>query len=548
MADLVLHEYTWFIVVGAFAAFAFGFATGANDVANAFATSVGSKALTMKQAVLIAIVFEFVGAMVLGRVSTNVIAKGVADVSEFDENPAAYAYGMICALSSGALYQLWASYAGYNVSATQSIIGGIVGFALIWGGGSAVKWAEKDDSGKTFPPYKGVLPIILSWFIAPILTAAASALVFLVCRTLVLRRENGEKLAYVVLPFAVFLTTWVNMYFVFTKGAKKMLDENDSWSESKSKQVAAIVAAVAFAITGGLVVPLLMKRAKTLEARAAANGGVPADELTKKQLGIEGGAATDASASRAASSTVANVNTGLGATDVHKEAKPQWKTMLDATKHQLNKGINYDIHEMVETDPLVAKIHANAEKFDPKIEVIFGYLQVFSAIAVIFAHGAGEVGYMAGPLSQIYDVVKKGYVTQDSFEPQVWVLFISAFSLVVGLATYGYNVTRQMGVAMAKLTPSRGFAAELSTAMIIMVAAQYGLPTSSSQCITGGILGVGMVEGVNGVNWLFFFKQMLTWIGTLVLVGGFSALLFANAIYTPSKLCDVDIVAPPADA
>lgn len=70
-----------------------------------------------------------------------------------------------------------------------------------------------------------------------------------------------------------------------------------------------------------------------------------------------------------------------------------------------------------------------------------------------------------------------------------------------------------MGTAFAKLTPSRGFSAELSTAMVIMVAAQYGLPTSSSQCITGGILGVGFMEGVNGVNWVFFFKQMLTWIG-----------------------------------
>lgn len=537
---LVLHEYTWLIVVGAFSAFLFGYATGANDVANAFATSVGSKALTMKQAVIIAIIFEFTGAMVLGRVSTNVIAKGVADVGAFDDNPAAYAYGMVVALASGGLYQLWASYAGYNVSATQSIIGGIVGFALVWGGSDAVKWAEKDDSGKTFPPYKGVLPIILSWFIAPILTALASMLVFVCLRTLVLRREHGTTYAYYVLPCAVFLTTWVNMYFVFTKGAKKMLDENDSWTEAKSQQIAAIVAAVAFALTAFVAVPLLMRKAKLDQAKADAAGIAAADELTKKQI------ENDTEGTRAASSTVANANaTGLGPSDVHKAAKPQWKTMLDATKAQLNKGINYDIHEIVETDPLVAKIHANAEKFDPKIETIFGYLQVFSAIAVIFAHGAGEVGYMSGPLSQIYDVVKRGYATTDSFEPQTWVLLISAFSLVVGLATYGYNVTRQMGTAMAKLTPSRGFAAELSTAMVIMVAAQYGLPTSSSQCITGGILGVGFLEGVNGVNWRFFFMQMLTWIGTLVVVGGVSALLFANAIYTPSTLCDVPVLQAP---
>jgi phosphate/sulfate permease len=152
-------------------------------------------------------------------------------------------------------------------------------------------------------------------------------------------------------------------------------------------------------------------------------------------------------------------------------------------------GTNYDIHAIVETDPIVAALHARAEKFDPRIEVVFSYLQVFSAIAVIFAHGAGEVGYMAGPLNQIYDVVKTGKVSDKSFEPLIWVILISAFSLVLGLATYGYNVMQAMGTMMCKLSPSRGFAAELATAMVIMVAAQYGLPTSSSQCITGGILG-----------------------------------------------------------
>jgi phosphate/sulfate permease len=158
-------------------------------------------------------------------------------------------------------------------------------------------------------------------------------------------------------------------------------------------------------------------------------------------------------------------------------------------KTQLAKGTNYDIHAVVETDTLVHAMHARAEKFDPRVEVVFSYLQVFSAIAVIFAHGAGEVGYMAGPLNQIYDVVKTGHVSDESFKPKVWVLIISATSLVLGLATYGYNVMQAMGTMMCKLSPSRGFAAELATAMVIMIAAQFGLPTSSSQCITGGIMG-----------------------------------------------------------
>lgn len=97
-----------------------------------------------------------------------------------------------------------------------------------------------------------------------------------------------------------------------------------------------------------------------------------------------------------------------------------------------------------------------------------------------------------------------------AYTPQapIWCIIIGAASLVIGLATYGYKCTRAMAVRVSKLSPTRGFAAELSTAMVIMIAAQYSLPTSSSQCITGGIIGVGLLEGMKGVNWSFFGKMV----------------------------------------
>jgi sodium-dependent phosphate transporter len=128
-------------------------------------------------------------------------------------------------------------------------------------------------------------------------------------------------------------------------------------------------------------------------------------------------------------------------------------------------------------------------------------------------------------------------------QSQIWCVVLSAFSLVVGLATYGYNVTRAMGTMMAKLSPSRGFAAELSTALVILIASQLGLPTSSSQCITGGIVGVGLCEGVaKGVNWRHFGKQFASWAATLFVVGFGVAAIFAQGIYSPSKI-DGDAVA-----
>lgn len=149
------------------------------------------------------------------------------------------------------------------------------------------------------------------------------------------------------------------------------------------------------------------------------------------------------------------------------------------------------------------------------------------AICVVFAHGAGEVGYMSGPLGAIFQVVRSGYLVKDS-SPPIWTVLVGAFGLVIGLATYGYILTRAVGTRYAKLTPSRGFSAELATSLVIMVASQYGLPTSSSQCITGGICGVALCEGFRGLNFKFFYQTFVSWVLTLVCVALVTAFLFAQ--------------------
>lgn len=111
---------------------------------------------------------------------------------------------------------------------------------------------------------------------------------------------------------------------------------------------------------------------------------------------------------------------------------------------------------------------------------------------------------------------------------QVWIILIGAIGLVIGLATYGYNVTRAMGVKLAKLSPTRGMCAELATAFIIMIGAQFALPTSSSQCITGAIVGIGIMEGLHGVNWKVFGEQFASWVSTLVVIGLCTAALFSQ--------------------
>eukprot|EP00775_Hariotina_reticulata_P012768 gene12768-12896_t len=513
---VAMPEYLWLVVMGAFAAAGFGWATGANDVANAFGTSVGAKTITLRQAVLIAAIFEFGGAMLLGRVVTNTIAGGIADPTVFARQPEIYAYGMVVALAIGFLWQGWASYAGMNVSATHSIIGGIIGFALVFAGSPAVQWATPDPT--QFPPYKGVVPIILSWFFSPVLTGVASAMIFTVLKYTVLRRQNAASMAFWVLPPAVFITVFINCFFVLTKGAAKTLGK--SWSTSKAAWVSALVGAGTAIICAVVVLPILRIRSRKYHERVEAQ---------------EAAAATKCPTSKSVDGAIEGQTIDMQA-GVDAAPARGLKKWMSKAKDAALYGTSVDIHQAVEEDEFIAALHARAEQFDSHAEHTFGYLQVFSAICVVFAHGAGEVGFMAGPLSAIYDVYQNGHLSK-SLQPQIWCVVLGAVSLVVGLATYGYNVTRTMGVSMAKLSPSRGFAAELSTALVILVASQLGLPTSSSQCITGGIIGVGLCEGIaKGVNWKMFGKQFASWVSTLFVVGLGVAAVFAQGIYSPSEV------------
>ncbi|MBC8283721.1 MAG: inorganic phosphate transporter, partial [Nitrospinae bacterium] len=120
---------------------------GANDVANAMGTSVGSKALTFKQAIMIAAVAEFIGAFFVGGHVSDTIRKGMLDPTVFEAVPYHLVYGMISALIAAALWLHIASSLGWPVSTTHSIVGGVVGFGIIAGGMDVINWGKIGQVG-----------------------------------------------------------------------------------------------------------------------------------------------------------------------------------------------------------------------------------------------------------------------------------------------------------------------------------------------------------------------------------------------------------------
>ncbi|MDX1519153.1 MAG: inorganic phosphate transporter, partial [Gammaproteobacteria bacterium] len=180
---------------------------GANDVANAMATSVGSRAITLKQAILIAAVFEFTGAFLAGGQVTSTIRKGIIDAGALSGTPELLVYGMLASLLAAGIWLLIATRYGLPVSTTHSIIGAIVGFAIVGIGVEAVKWNK-------------VGTIVASWVVSPVLAGTLSYALYRSVQFLVLEKADPIRNAIRYVPFYIFLTGSVIGLVTMLKGLK----------------------------------------------------------------------------------------------------------------------------------------------------------------------------------------------------------------------------------------------------------------------------------------------------------------------------------------
>jgi len=180
---------------------------GANDVANAMGTSVGSGAITIKQAVIIAAVFEFAGAFLAGGQVTKTIRKGIIDADLLSGTPELLVYGMLAALLAAGIWLLVASRLGWPVSTTHTIVGAIVGFAAVGIGMDAVHWGK-------------VGSIVMSWVISPALAGTISYWLFRSVQGLILNTDTPFDNAKKYVPFYIFLTGFIIALVTMFKGLK----------------------------------------------------------------------------------------------------------------------------------------------------------------------------------------------------------------------------------------------------------------------------------------------------------------------------------------
>lgn len=205
--ELITSYGTIFLILACVFGLFMAWGIGANDVANAMGTSVGSGAITIKQAVIIAAIFEFAGAFLAGGQVTKTIRKGIIDADLLSATPELLVYGMLASLLSAGIWLLVASKFGWPVSTTHSIVGAIVGFAAVGIGVDAVHWSK-------------VGTIVMSWVISPALAGAVSYWLFRSVQALILNRDDPFESAKQIVPYYVLLTGFIIALVTMFKGLK----------------------------------------------------------------------------------------------------------------------------------------------------------------------------------------------------------------------------------------------------------------------------------------------------------------------------------------
>ncbi|XP_043839181.1 sodium-dependent phosphate transporter 2 isoform X1 [Dromiciops gliroides] len=240
---MAMDDYLWMVILGFIIAFILAFSVGANDVANSFGTAVGSGVVSLKQACILASIFETTGSVLLGAKVGETIRKGIIDVNLYNETVETLMAGEVSAMVGSAVWQLIASFLRLPISGTHCIVGSTIGFSLVAIGTKGVQWME-------------LVKIVASWFISPLLSGFMSGVLFVLIRIFILKKEDPVPNGLRALPLFYAATIAINVFSIMYTGAPVLGLVLPIWAIALISFGVAIV----FAIFVWLVVCPWMKR------------------------------------------------------------------------------------------------------------------------------------------------------------------------------------------------------------------------------------------------------------------------------------------------
>ncbi|ECV9665709.1 inorganic phosphate transporter [Campylobacter jejuni] len=470
------HQLILFILASIFGIF-MAFNIGGNDVANSFGTSVGAKTVTIKQALIIAAVFELSGAIFAGAEVTKTIRSGIVIFPEqFD--PMLFVAIMLAALLSSGVWIFIATKKGLPVSTTHSIIGGIVGASIMMGllkfDGiqtlSMVKWSE-------------ILRIAISWVASPLLGGIVAYIIYSYINKKILK--PSEKLNDDLKNIKKERKKFKEEYFLNlkTKSQEEQIKELSAIALDEEEQE-------------NNFYRNKMKEFKDQEK------DIDIYSILKTHMPIIACIAAAIISAMFLFKGLNNVST------------------LDILQNFWIIGIIGTISYVVTF--AIVKIVKKTE-LNKTTDRIFSWFQIFTASSFAFSHGANDIANAIGPFAAILDVLKNGTINATSPVPFA-ALAMFGVALVVGLWFLGKEVITTVGSKLATIRPTTGFSAELGASIVILLATQFGIPVSSTHILIGAILGIGVYN--KNANWIMMKPIGLAWIITLPAAGIMAALVF----------------------
>ncbi|ORY90849.1 sodium:inorganic phosphate symporter [Leucosporidium creatinivorum] len=568
-----LHQYDYLFAFGTIFCALDAFNIGANDVANSFATSVSSKSLTMKQACFAAAIMEFLGAVTVGARVADTIKNGIISVSIFRGDPGVQLLAFVCALVSSSVWLTVCTRLSWPVSTTYSIVSAVAGVGVAVGGGDAVNWGWNGG--------KGLATIFAGFGIAPAISAGFGAVVYLLVKYGVLARKNPIPYALFSGPLVFFTVSAVMTMSIVYKGAPSLgLNKlSESTTAAAIVGTAAVVSALSVLFWLPYVYAKVIRKDYTIRfyhfflgpalwwRPAPEDAGldtapthVPDYRIRKDEDGNEfkvpvvsddgeSGSEKTHGTPAATANHPSNLKE-LEKVDEHpiEGAWAEPKNLYIIFRYKaypwikkvLTHGTSIDIHaeqigkEGTAHHRRMEEMHAAAKQYPNEVEHMYSFVQVLTACTASFAHGANDVSNAIGPYAAIYHIWSTGEFSTSKNPVPVWILVFGAVMIVIGLATYGYNIMKVLGNNLTLHSPSRGFSMELGAAITVILASNYGLPVSTTMCITGATMGVALCNGdFRAVNYRTLLWIFSGWVITVPVVGTIAGCLMGIILNAP---------------
>ncbi|KAG5985995.1 hypothetical protein E4U54_005680 [Claviceps lovelessii] len=586
-----------------------------DDVANAWATSVSSRSISYRQAMVLCLVFEMLGALTVGARTAATIKNGIIPLSAFQDNAGVQLLAFACAAAGASLWVQWCTRHSAHVSSTYSLISSIAGVGVATVGAGGVQWGWNHG--------KGLGAIFAGLGMAPAISAVFAAIIFMLIKLVVLVRKNPIPWAVWTSPFFFLIAGTVCTLSVVYKGSPRLgLDKKPAW------YIAAVTLGVGFGVfvlSALFFVPYVhakvMKKDYTVTLKDVLLGPLlfkrqaPEDAVNAK---VPNYAVIQHEDDPAQGETPTTTDEGVldPNGDLEKPGKPQQpaasqtgsesdgynKKLILAECHQqgykrlmfearerhhaklrrgrgplawamrtlhanpmgagsiyekhnivivckripamvvvaLLYGMNYDIHGAqvgIEGTPdgrRMQRVYQVAKKYPNEVEYLYSFVQIITACTASFAHGANDVGNAVGVWAAMYSAWSTGKALTASSTVEVWQIAVMALTICIGFITYGYNIMKVMGNKITYHSPSRGSSMELGAAITVLVFSQYSLPVSTSMCITGATVGVGLCNGsFRAVNWQRVGLLVFSWFMTIPIAGLIGGCLMGILLNTP---------------